>query len=225
RVLYDSKCIEVGHFARADFCHTDRWIRKDQIYSSPLLLAVVAEEIALRLFALAKGKPIDVVVAPPVGAVALASSVAAHLTWLQKRVKDEVRMVFPREVSIRDGKGFQFTGSFSEIIAGKTIALVDAVASTGGIIRSLEKATGEAGANLIFSGVIWVSSEYRATMDFTRSISLAHCESPSWLASSCPICFTKELPLNTIYGYGSAYFEMLKKADLAKQEQSIGRCS
>lgn len=155
-----------GHFVLSSGRHSNVYVEKFRALERPELARALGEELARRF----KDRPVDVVIAPAVGAIVLgfvtALDLSARFIFSERQ---EGRMTLRRGFHIRKGE---------------SVVVVEDVITTGGSLREV--------LTLVEPGVLagigcLVDRAGDLELEFPIE-SLARIEADSWAPEECPLC-------------------------------------
>ncbi len=184
--------IENGHFIGTKGEHLDTYVTKDAVAAEPPLMNMFARAMAENL----RGKGIETVVGPAVGAIVPAFAVALNLCWLEPN----------RRISFayaeKDGEDFAFRRGFSDKVRERRIALVEDTLNSGGSALAMVRACELLQADIALVHAMvnrgGVTSEMVGGKPLTSLLDLPL---RKWAAQDCPMC-KDGVPINTEYGKG-----------------------
>ncbi|MGH2767510.1 MAG: orotate phosphoribosyltransferase [Candidatus Methylomirabilales bacterium] len=168
-LLRSSGAVLEGHFLLSSGRHSDLYVEKFRLFERPKIAAALGATLAGRL----RGRQIEVVLSPAVGAIVFGFAVSLAL---------EARFVFAE----RDGEALVLRRGFA-IGEGERVAVIEDVVTTG---RSLGEVLGLVPpGELVGVGCLLDRSERSGGMELPSALtSLARLEAESWGPESCPLC-------------------------------------
>lgn len=194
-ILAEKKCIMQGHFVLKSGKHSSVYINKIRMYPDAILLSTLCIDLAIPF----KSDPVDIVVGPALGGIALALCTAKSLSlWRNETV--------PWAFAEKDGKDFTFRDPYPEYLKKKRVLVVDDILTTGDSIKQTIGAVTRAGGSPI--GVSAICNRGRVTKEMLgvpmlySLIDMAL--EDTWEAESCPLCRDGK-PIDTIVGHGADY--------------------
>lgn len=197
RLLERTQAVKKGHYVYTSGKHGEDYVNVRRLFTSPRAGMTIGHFIALAYAC----EPIDVVVGPAKGAIALSQWVAYALGMMQER---EIASVFAEK---GDGGEFVFNNDFGELeVAGKRALVVEDVSTSrhGGSLAKTIIATRLAGGIVVGAGLVWNRSGITAAdLDVPVLIALVNKQLPAWDAADCPLC-RREAPINEDAGHGRA---------------------
>ncbi len=186
-ILRETGALQKGHFQLSSGRHSDTYIQCSMLLKEPGLAMAAGRAIAGRvldlprqapgngqipLFPEAVGRPVDVVLAPALGAVVIGFTTAAALG---------VESIFAERVdgdmSLR--RGF-------EIESGARVLLVEDVITTGGSILELADLVDKMGARVVALACIVQRGDF--DHGGRPVVSLARVKADSYAPDECPLC-------------------------------------
>jgi orotate phosphoribosyltransferase len=194
-VLAEKQCIMQGHFVLKSRKHSSVYINKIRMYPDPVLLSTLCIDLATKF----KEKPVDIVVGPALGGIALALCTAKSLSvWRNS--------VVPWAFAEKEGDGFTFRDPYPEYLRNKRVLVVDDIITTGGSIQRTVDAVKEAGGSPL--GVAAICNRGRVTAE-TLGVPLLHsliemALEDTWEEQDCPLCNANQ-PVSTVVGHGKEF--------------------
>ena len=196
KLLWEIGALKKGHFLLKSGAHSDTYMDKDTVFPDTFIASQIGEQIADRCVAEQLG--IDIVVAPAVGAIALAQWVAHHLRLMTGQ---KILAIYAEKQP--DGS-FAIGRSFGPLIDGKKALVVEDVLTTGGSAQRVVVASQAAGGTVVGAAVL--CNRGGVTADALGVPWLA------WLTTfdkvdahtygaDCPLC-ASGVPFNTDLGHG-----------------------
>lgn len=207
-----------SHFVYTSGKHGSAYVNKDAIYTNPQWLDALCTLIAVRF----QHYPIEVVLAPAVGGVNLATSVARELRKLTgqdvrcvhaehqeeslaKGPRSEPTVLLPGEELLIKKPKFGIKRGYDKLIAGKHTLVVEDVLTTGGSARETVRAGRVAGASIGSAAVICnrgnVTNEL---LDIDELFALMDIEMDAYDEETCPLC-ANGVRINTEVGKGKQF--------------------
>ena len=187
------------HFVLSGGEHSDTYIDHYALEQDPAVASLFCDSFARRIYATRERKnlipPIETVIAPAPAAVVLAHQTAHHLEGLLTRT---VLSTFAEKSS----EGFFIRPWNQRIIARKSVLVMDDVVTTSTTLRSVMRAVGEAGGNVVAVGAIC----NRGKNEFfgVPFISFVDLQLETYPAHSCPLCADR-VPVNAEFGRGAEF--------------------
>jgi orotate phosphoribosyltransferase len=191
-----------SHFVGTSGRHMSVYVNKDALLTRPTETARIGELFAEKN----KDLPVDVVVAPAMGAIILGSWTAYYLSRIAGR---EILSVYTE----KDSQENQiFKRGYEKIIAGKNVLVIEDTTATGLSVRRTIKPVREAGGNIVRACVM-VNRDTKNINEGSVGVPLA------WLAeipaetydeNECPLC-KADVPVNTRVGHGKKFLEAKQK--------------
>ncbi len=192
-----------GHFVYSSGKHGSTYINKDKVSVNPLAL----EEIGMMMADRLKGKGIQTVVVPALGAIALGQIVAKYLSYYDKTI---VNSIFLEKTKGENGEEtFEATRGYEKYLTGKCTGIEDILTtgkSLAKVIESGQKYGAEFVAGIAICNRGGVTSE---NIGGVPLISLANVEMTMHEESDCPLC-EEGIPINTELGHGKKFMEKQK---------------
>lgn len=211
--LKEKRIVIEGHFRLRSKLHSDKYVTK---IVDPLFLSELGKALAYKTYE--QVSDIDTVIAPAVGGVALAHSVAGHLADLYGC---DVMAVFAEKekVLIPDPEGedrlcYAETGAFTipeswrSLITGRNILVVDDTVTSGGSLRKVVEAVRRRQGRVLAVGVICNRGQVKeaAVGNPPHLVSLVCLKTQAWKPGpeKCPLC-KQGIPINPSVGYGRGF--------------------
>jgi len=179
-----------GHYVYTSGRHGSTYINKDAIYQYPLKLSLLCLTLAEKFYYL----PVEAVVAPAIGGVALTQWTAYHLSQLTNRTilaayaeKKQTELVIKR--------------GYAKLLYKKKVLVVDDVFNTGNSVQKTIAAVESIEGKPIGVAVLCD----RSNMITSRRIpnipffSLLEIPADSWKKEMCPLCLQR-IPINREIG-------------------------
>lgn len=185
-----------GHFVYTSGNHGDVYVDKAAVTINPLLTSHLGSMLADAIAEF----PVDVVVAPAVGAIALGHDVAFHLSTLGGRV---VASVYAE----RQGNEFALRRGYDQRVRGQKVAVIEDILTTGSSAMDVIKAVKNAGGKVIVVGALCnrggVTTEDLG-IDLVSLIDISLEQYAATEDDPCPLC-AKGVPINTEPGHGAEF--------------------
>lgn len=184
-----------SHIVYTSGKHGSAYLNKDAIYPHTVLVSELCRAIAEEF----RGKGVEVVVGPALGAIILSQWTAHHLSELEGR---EILGVYTEKTPEKEQI---FTRGYDAFVKGKKILVVEDLLTTGGsvkkVVESVKKAGGEviAAAALVNRGGVKAEGVGGVPLFTLASVTL-----DAWDEPSCPLC-AQGVPVNTTVGKGKEY--------------------
>lgn len=194
-ILAEKKCIMQGHFVLKSGKHSSVYINKIRMYPDSILLSTLCIDLATPF----KDDPIDVVVGPALGGIALALCTAKSLSiWRQS--------VVPWAFAEKEGDDFTFRDPYPEYLHDKQVLVVDDILTTGGSIKRTVEAVRRAGGVPVGVGAICNRGRVTEKMlDIPKLRSLVEMAvEDTWEAADCPLC-ASGTSINVDVGHGTEF--------------------
>ena len=176
--------------------HGTTYLNKDAVYPYTDLTSRLCQEMARRF----EGEPVDVVVAPAIGAVILSTWVA-H--FLSQKKKKNVFAVYAE----KSNDGFVFNRGYDQFVSGKNCLLVEDIINTGGSILKVIQATRKTKGQVLGVAAICnrggVSAEDLDQIPKLESLLNLSLTNEVWAPENCPLC-KKGIPINISLGKGKS---------------------
>lgn len=168
-ILEDTNALLKGHFKLTSGRHSEYYVEKIKIIHYPDKVELLCKEIANKL----KDFPIDIVVGPAFGGIALAYEVARQMgkKFVFTQRKDD-------KMSIRSG---------FDIKAGDNAVIIEDIITTGGSVKEVIDVLKEYHVNVQAVASIVDRSAGKAQFDCPL-ISLAELTFETWEEKDCPLC-------------------------------------
>ena len=165
------------------------------MYPDSVLLSTLCIDLAICF----KEDPVDVVVGPALGGIALALCTAKSLTLWRGDV-------VPWAFAEKEGEGFTFRDPYPEYLQDKRVLVVDDILTTGGSIKRTVEAVTRAGGVPIGVGAICNRGRVTSEMlGVPKLCSLINMDvEDTWEEVECPLC-TQGIPISTLVGHGATY--------------------
>ena len=191
-----------GHFVYATGEHGSIFIDKNRLYVHPVLQKEVHSRLANKLMR----TKVDVVVGVATGGVCLAHNVAYHISIATKK---EVESIYAEKISGQ--RNFKYRSSFSEVLLGKKVIIVDDGLQTGETIGKLIELTKFYGGIIVCVGVLFNKNGFDAgyfdvpnlvevfKVDYKRN---------TWSAAKCRLC-VMNIPINLKLGQGMNFLGLI----------------
>lgn len=193
--------IRGGHFVYTSGKHGHAYVNKDALYLHTGAVSDVCRKMAETQRVCTS--PIDVVLAPALGGIALSQWTAHHLSDVKGY---EVLAAYAE----RDASGtFVLKRGYDEIVRGKRVLIVEDILTTGGSVKQVVELAHRHGAHIV--GVIAVCNRGNVTStDISPSNVHCHLWSMSALSfetyeeADCPFC-NADIPVNVDLGKGREF--------------------
>ncbi len=188
------------HFVGTSGAHIDTYINKDALYPHIDKVSEVGKMFAEAL----SEYDIDVIAGPALGGIILSQWSAAKLSDLKKK---NILSVYAEK---KDG-GLKLTRGYDKVVAGKNVAVVEDLTTTGGSLKKVIEAVREAGGNVTVAAVMVNKSPKEVTSDFfgVPFIALSEMSVAAYSAEDCKMC-ASNIPVNTTIGHGKQFVESQK---------------
>jgi len=192
-ILQKVGAFRAGHFILTSGRHGDTYINKDALYPYTRDTSELCKEIARRF----KGRGVEAIIGPAVGAAILSQWTAYHLSDMEQRT------VFATYAD-KDGEGgFVIRRGYDQLINDKKIIVVEDLTTTGGSIKKVVDAAKRVGAHIVGAGVLCNRGDVTPEMVNVPILeSLVSVGLDSWEQSECDLC-KRGIPINTEVGHGS----------------------
>lgn len=194
-ILAEKKCIMQGHFVLKSDKHSSVYINKIRMYPDTILLSTLCIDLATPF----KNDPVDIVVGPALGGIALALCTAKSLSIWRNTV-------VPWAFAEKEGKNFTFRDPYPEYLHGKNVLVVDDILTTGDSIKHTIDAVRLAGG--IPVGVGAICNRGRVTeemLGISKLCSLIEMSvEDTWEPENCPLC-ADGVPVNVDVGHGKRF--------------------
>ncbi len=186
------------HFVYTSGKHGSVYINKDRIYPHTDLVSSIGRMFANRFHEISP----DVVVGPAIGGIILSQWTAYHLTKTSGR---EVLGVYTEK---DESKNQVFTRGYDQLVAGKRIAIVEDLTTTGGSLAKVVVSAQAAGAEVVATGTMVNRNPAEVTAEklgFPFE-SLMDLPVEAYDESDCPLC-KSGVAINTSVGHGAKYLK------------------
>lgn len=187
-----------SHFVGTSGAHFATYINKDALYPHTADTSEVCKLFAEKF----KDLNVDAVVGPALGGIILSTWTASHLSALKGK---EILGVYTEKTP--EG-GMALTRGYDKLIAGKKVAVVEDLTTTGGSAKKVIEAVKAVGGEVVAVSVMvnrspkTVNSEYFGVPFFP----LDEFEVPTFQDGQCPLC-ESGVPINTNVGHGKKYMQ------------------
>lgn len=174
-----------GHFIGNGGSHLDEYLDKDVPTRYPARLRGLVRRMGADL------PMVNIVVAPPMGALSmgtmLAEELEAQYAYLEVGPRDSLRLV---------------RGTFLEGVAGMSVGICEDIVTDGGTTRKSVEAVQQAGGNVEWVTALWNRKGQTAdSVGVPLFLPLVDRQLPSWNAAECPLCRDK-VPVRRRPGHG-----------------------
>ncbi len=188
-----------GHFVYSSGSHGSDYIEKDILFTSPKKTIEIADLLATRYAHM----NIACVVGATMGGALFAQYVGYALSMRQN---NEVEIIYAEKTHQKSS--LKFRKSFSEMLAGKRVLVVEDILNKGVTAKTLVEITRASGGYVVGVGALWNRGGITASdLGYVNHLdSLVNLSFPSWEAISCPLC-KSNLPLNLECGHGEDFVE------------------
>ncbi len=193
------------HFVYSSGKHGAIYINKNDLFAHTRATEQAAKFLAEKYREL----EVDCVAGPAMCGVIPAHWVAYHLSGLQSK---EIFGVFAEPDA---SKNFVFERGFDKFVRGKSVLIVDDIATSGNTLKKFIQTIRTTGGNVIAASVLVNRNPQSVTAEAlgVPFHALASLEIPTFTESECPLCKDAK-PINTTVGHGKEY---LRKKELVKQ--------
>lgn len=195
KMFADQGVMKKGHFIGSSGLHLDTYIDKDQIYSLPRIMRIIAHELGSAISHL----EVDIVIGPAVGAIALAQLVAGRLCDLSRN--RDIRCAYAEKNE--EGSGFSIRPTFQQLISGKNVLVVEDILTTGGSANMLVSAVRALHGEVVGVGAIFnrgnVTERDLGNVPLLEVLIMQ--KHNAWSAHECPLC-KKGDPVSQQIGHG-----------------------
>jgi orotate phosphoribosyltransferase len=179
--------IREGHFVLTSGRHSPNYVNKDDVSTLPHRLDVLAYTIE-RAF---KGRGVQVVAAPAVGAIALGNRVAYHFGG-------DVIAVFAES----DGDDFVFRRDYARFIKPRVkVLLVEDIVTTGKTTWAMIRVVEALGGEVVGVGLLRNRSQEEFPVPVFACVNRAF---PTYDPIECLLC-KESVPISTEVGHGHAF--------------------
>ncbi len=181
------------HFVYASGKHGDTYINKDKIYTNPVNLAVLCDELGDHLIASGFGN-VDTIVGPAMGAIKIADRIAEYMA---------VNTVYAE----KSGDSFVFNRGYQEYIFGKEIVISEDIFTTGGSVKKVIDAVKNAGGKVVaVVGLVNrnIGEVHAGSLGVPYFFTLTSVDVNQWDEKDMPD-WLRERPINTVLGKGKEY--------------------
>lgn len=194
-ILIEKKCIMQGHFVLKSGKHSSVYINKIRMYPDSILLSTLCIELATPFIS----DPVDIVVGPALGGIALALCTAKSLSIWRNTV-------VPWAFAEKDGENFTFRDPYPEYLHNMQVLVVDDILTTGGSIKRTIEAVRRAGGIPVGVGAICNRGRVTAeTLGVSKLRSLIEMSvEDTWEAADCPLC-ASGVPISIDVGHGKQF--------------------
>jgi orotate phosphoribosyltransferase len=185
-----------GHFVYTSGKHSDTYFNKDRVYAYPL----VTQELSRMMAFGWRGDGIQTVIAPALGGIVLAHTIARELTLL---AGSETHGVFAERVNRR----FELTRGYADFVVGKRVLVADNILTTGGSVEEVVRLCRANGADV--AGVAAIIKNPKIGSENVGNVSLKvllNMPIDSWPEERCRLC-QNGVPINTLVGKGREFLE------------------
>ncbi|MFA6474577.1 MAG: phosphoribosyltransferase family protein [Patescibacteria group bacterium] len=189
------------HFVGTSGSHFDTYINKDALYPYTDKVAMVGEMFAEAF----KTYNVQVVAGPALGGIILSQWTAAALS---KLTNTKVLSVYAE----KKDDTLKMTRGYDKIVAGKNVAVVEDLTTTGGSLQKVIDAIQTAGGKVVVAAVMVNKNPQQVNSDFfgVPFVALAEKIVTVYPAEECKLC-ANNIPVNTTIGHGKIFFESKNK--------------
>lgn len=194
------------HFVGTSGLHFSTYINKDALYPHTSETSQVGAVFADRLLQY----DVDVVAGPALGGIILSQWTTAHLKAMSS--KDVLSVYAEKKVNSAGEEELQLTRGYDKLVAGKRVAVVEDLATTGGSLKRVIEAVKKAGGEVVAAAVM-VNKDPEHVTSETFGVpfeALAELPVVTYEADACPFC-KNGVPVNTSIGHGKKFVESLNK--------------
>jgi orotate phosphoribosyltransferase len=196
-----------SHFVGTSGRHMATYINKDALYPHTEAASRMGELFAEKN----KDLEIDVVVAPALGGIILATWTAYHLSKLKDK---EILGIYTEKTP---DKNQVFTRGYDKLVTEKNILVIEDLAQTGGSVKKVVESVKAIDGNVVGVCVMVNKDPDNITSELigAQLSWLAELKTESFEESECPLC-QEGVPINTTVGHGKKYLESKKNAESKK---------
>jgi orotate phosphoribosyltransferase len=189
RILADANAVLTGtHVVYTSGRHGSAYVNKDAVYPDS---ARVSELCGLLADAV-RDRGVEVVCGPATGGIILATWTGHHLG-------------VPSVYAEKAPEGMVLKRGYDRLVAGRRVAVVEDVLSTGGSVRETVRAVERAGGRVVGVAALCNRGGVRAEdVGAPMLVSLLELRLDSWAAEDCPLC-RAGVPVNTDVGKGREF--------------------
>ena len=155
---------------------------------------------------LCKHLPIDTVVAPAVGAIALGHIVAKYLSYYTGKTINSVYFEKSEEFAHNGEEKFKITRGFEVLVTGKNIMVVEDISNSGGSAKRIMNCVSEADGIPIGTVVVCNRGNVKPEdiKEGTELVNLSKVTMEKFPEENCPLCLSN-VQINTTFGHGKKF--------------------
>lgn len=185
------------HFVGTSGAHFDTYINKDALYPYIDKVSEVGDMFAEAI----QEYPIDVVAGPALGGIILSQ-------WTAAKLSDKTGKRILSVYAEKKDDTLQLTRGYDKVVAGKNVAVVEDLTTTGGSLKKVIEAIQAAGGTVVVAAVMVNKSPQLVTSEFFGVPFVALSEMPvqTYEAEDCALC-ANQVPVNTSIGHGKKFVE------------------
>ncbi|EKD76472.1 MAG: hypothetical protein ACD_43C00098G0004 [uncultured bacterium] len=185
------------HFVGTSGNHFDTYINKDALYPYTDKVAMVGEMFAEKF----KTYDVQVVAGPALGGIILSQWTAAALSRLTNK---NVLSVYAE----KKDDTLKMTRGYDKIVAGKNVAVVEDLTTTGGSLQKVIAAVQAAGGKVVVAAVMVNKNPQAVNSQFfgVPFVALAEKVVQMYAPADCKLC-ANNIPVNTTIGHGKKFLE------------------
>jgi orotate phosphoribosyltransferase len=201
QILEETDAVITGsHVVYSSRRHGSAYVNKDAVYAYPEAVSQLCRSIAHRFYHKDQTENlVQVVVAPAVGGISLATWTAYHLGKISTSVVQSL-------YADKEGTGFVLKRGYDERVKGKRVLVVEDILTTGLSVRKVVETVRLAGGDVI--GVCALVNRGGVTAEQVGGVprleALLHLSMDSFEAGACPHC-RSGVPINTKVGHGKQF--------------------
>lgn len=186
------------HFVYTSGMHGSVYINKDRIYPHTDLVSSIGRMFASRFHEVSP----EVIVGPAIGGIILSQWTAYHMTKMSGR---EVLGVYTEK---DESKNQVFTRGYDQLVAGKRVAIVEDLTTTGGSLAKVVASVKAAGAEVVATCTMVNRNPTEVTSEQLGFPFESLMELPveAYDESDCPLC-RSGVAINTSVGHGAKYIK------------------
>lgn len=193
------------HFVGTSGLHFSTYINKDALYPHTSETSQVGAVFADNL----KPYNVDVVAGPALGGIILSQWTTAHLKAMSSQ--PVLSVYAEKKLNAAGEEELQLTRGYDKLVAGKRVAVVEDLATTGGSLKKVIQAVQKAGGEVVAAAVMVNKDPEHVTSETfgVPFIALAELPVVTYSAEDCPFC-KNNVPVNTNIGHGKKFIEQNK---------------
>lgn len=199
QVLKDTGAVLTdGHFVYTSGRHGSVYVNKDAVYPHTSVVRDLCDTLAKAIAAY----DVEVVCGPALGGIILSQWTAHQLT---EYTGHEVLGVYAEKTETAETKGGELVlgRGYDGIVAGRRVAIVEDVVTTGGSLRKAANTVRRSGGDIVVAAALVDRGNLDAgALGVPTFLPLLSLGLDSYAAGECPLC-KAGAPINTSVGKGA----------------------